>query len=149
MKAEPCIIEKAKRRIVDYFEPKPPPQEDCLDSGLIGLVNYYLYEGADVRDLLFNLAIVIADTLATRNQCVEVQIHGAQDVVLSDGRDVYLNVSGRIDDEWHKPRPNADLVASRIESDLLEQLRFAQPGGCTEPGDSTSISCRPPSAPGR
>ncbi|MBN9694088.1 MAG: hypothetical protein J0M24_27930 [Verrucomicrobia bacterium] len=148
MIADTSTSNNAKRRILEYVYPKPPPQEDCIDSGLIGLVDYYLYEGADVRDLLLDLAIVIADTLVTRNPGVEFHIDGAQ-VVLTNRRVVYLNVSSRIDDEWHKPDPNADLVASRIESELLEQLRFAQPGDCTEPGDSTSISCRPPSAPGR
>jgi hypothetical protein len=140
MKADSFTVDRSKRRIRDYFDPKPPPQEDCLNSGLIGLVDYYLYEGADVRDLLFDLGIVIADALATRNQCIEVHIEGAQ-VILANGKDVYLNVSGRIDDEWHKLDPSADLVASRIESELLEQLRFAQQvGGPNEDSAIASLS---------
>lgn len=64
---DPSEVEASKRRISEYFVPTPPPQEDCLGSGLIGLMDYFLYEGADVRNLLYDFAIVLADSLAGRN----------------------------------------------------------------------------------
>lgn len=123
---DPSDVEASKRRISEYFDPKPPPQEDCLGSGFIGLMDYFLYEGADVRNLLHDFAIVLADLLACRNPKVAVEFDGT-DVILSDRRNVYLNVTRRIDEEWHKQDPNANMLATRIEADLLRQISDRYP----------------------
>lgn len=118
---DPSDVEDFKRRISEFFAPKPPHQDDCLGSGLIGLMNYFLYEGADVRHLLQDFAVVLVDILASRNPKLAVEVDGT-DVILSDRRNVYLNISRRIDEEWHKTDPSAEMLAVRIEADLLQQI---------------------------
>jgi hypothetical protein len=84
-------------------------------------MDYFLYEGADTRCLLHDFAIALADLLASRNTKVSAEVDGAN-VVLSDRRNVYLNITHRIDEEWHKQDPNADMLVARIEADLLLQI---------------------------
>ena len=47
----------------------------------------------------------------------------------------------------HAIRPHRRTEETRVNP-TSPRSGFVQPGDCTEPGDSTFISCRPPSAPG-
>ena len=60
------------------------------------------------------------------NPNVAAELDGTE-VILSDHRNVYLNITHRIGEEWHKKEPNADLLAARIEADLLQQIRERYP----------------------
>jgi hypothetical protein len=45
-------IAMAKEQLECYFSPPPPLQEEVLGSRHIGLIDYFLYEGADLADIL-------------------------------------------------------------------------------------------------
>lgn len=115
-------IEQAKLRISSYFTPPPPAQEDSFGSGFIGLVDYFTYEGADVRDILDEITLVIADALIARSPRLEAREEDGC-ITISYSHVVYLNLTWRVKEEWHKGSPRAESLSERIYFDLKQQFR--------------------------
>jgi hypothetical protein len=121
MSALQSKIEQAKSEISSYFTPPPPAQQDSLGSGFIGLVDYFTYEGADVRDILKEVTLVIADALLKKYPRLEAREEG-DFVVIFHSHTIYLNLTSRVNEEWSRVNPSAELLAKRVCAELKRQF---------------------------